>query len=117
MNKLEITIRNEKKILNSFYSELKEHGFSFLAHDGEFFNKIDSFEDILDLYHDLDEMTIYVQKGNLKASASFIFGNGEFGIFCMYFYSDSLEEFLTKTLLLMDQLVDEKNENNWCLID
>lgn len=45
------------------------------------------------------------------------YGNGEFGIFCMYFYSDSLEEFLTKTLLLMDQLVDEKNENNWCLID
>lgn len=117
MNRLEITKRNEEKILNSFYNELREHGFSFSAHDGEFSHKINSFEDILDLFHDLDEMSIYVQKDDLKASASFIFGNGEFGIFCMYFHSDSLTNYLTQTELLMEQLVDEKNENNWCLLD
>lgn len=112
MNKLEITKRNEEKILNSFYSELKEQGFSFSIYDGELFNKVSSVEGILDLYHNVEEMIIRVKRGNYKASASFIFGNGEDGIYCMYDYSYSLQEknLLTKTFKLIDKLADERCE-------
>ena len=112
MNRLEITKRNEEKILNSFYSELKEQGFSFSVYDGELFNKASSVDDILNLYHNLDVMHIHVQKGDYKASASFIFGNGEDGIYCMYDYSYSLQEknLLTKTFELIDELAEERCE-------
>lgn len=112
MNRLEITKRNEEKILNSFYSELNEQGFSFSVYDGELFNKVSSVDDILDLYHDLEMMSIHVKRGDYKASASFIFGNGEDGIYCMYDYSYSLQEknLLTKTFNLIDELADERCE-------
>ena len=112
MNRLEITKCNEEKILNSFYCELKEQGFSFSAHDGEFSHKIDSFENILDLYHDLDVIHIHVQKDDYKGCASFIFGNGEDGVYCMFDYSYSLLEknLLTKTFKLIDELADERCE-------
>ncbi|PXZ04377.1 hypothetical protein [Gilliamella apicola] len=110
MNRLEITKCNEEKILNSFYCELKEQGFSFKIYDGELFNSVSSLNDILDLYHDLDVMHIHVQKGDYNASASFIFGNGEDGIYCMYDYSFSLQEkkLLTKTFELIEELADER---------
>ena len=112
MNRLEITKCNEEKILNSFYSELNEQGFSFSVYDGELFNKVSSVGDILDLYHDLDDMSIHVKKGDYKACASFIFGNGEDGVYCMYDYSYSLLEknLLTKTFKLIDELADERCE-------
>ena len=112
MNRLEITKQNEEKILNSFYSELKEQGFSFKVYDGELFNDVRSLDDILDLYHDLDVMHIHVQKDDYKGCASFIFGNGEDGVYCMYDYSYSLQEknLLTKTFNLIDELADERCE-------
>jgi len=112
MNRLEITKCNEEKILNSFYCELKEQDFSFKVYDGELFNDVRSLDDILDLYHNLDVMHIHVQNGDYNASASFIFGNGEDGIYCMYDYSYSLLEknLLTKTFKLIDELADERCE-------
>ena len=110
MNRLEITKQNEEKILNSFYSELKEQGFSFKVYDGELFHDECSLDDILDLYHDLDAMHIHVQKDDYKGCASFIFGNGEDGVYCMYDYSCSLENLIPRTLAFIERLANERCE-------
>lgn len=107
---LKLTDENQKNILMSFYCELLEQKFSFKIYDGELFNDVRSLDDILDLYHDLDVMHVHVQKGDYKACASFIFGNGEGGVYCMYDYSCSLENFISRTLAFIERLANERCE-------
>lgn len=105
-----LTDENQTNILMSFYCELLEQDFSFKVYDGELFNDVRSLDDILDLYHDLDVMHIYVTRGDYRARASFIFGNGEDGVYCMYDYSCSLESFISRTLAFIERLANERCE-------
>lgn len=107
---LKLTDENQTKILTSLYHELDEQGFTLSVYDGELFNSVSSLNDILNLYHDLDEMHIHVKKGDYKACASFIFGNGEDGVYCMYDYSYSLKNLIGDTLALVDTLANERCE-------
>ena len=107
---LKLEDENQTKILTSLFYELDKQGFKLSVYDGELFNSVSSLKDILDLYHDLSEMHIYVQKDDYKACASFIFWNGEDGIFCMYDYTYSLIDFLPKTNDLIYTLADERCE-------
>lgn len=107
---LQLTDENQTNILMSFYCELLEHGFSFKVYDGELFHDECSLDDILDLYHDLDAMHIHVQKDDYKGCASFIFGNGEDGVYCMYDYSCSLENLIPRTLAFIERLANERCE-------
>lgn len=107
---LQLTDENQTKILTSLFYELDEQGFTISVFDGELFNSVSSLNDILDLYHDLDVMHVHVQKGDYKACASFIFGNGEDGIYCMYDYSCSLENFISRTLAFIERLANERCE-------
>lgn len=77
---LKLTDENQTKILTSLYHELGEQGFTLSVYDGELFNSVSSLDDILGLYHDLEEMHIHVTRGNYRAYASFMFWNGEDGL-------------------------------------
>ena len=92
---------SEIKILTSFYFELKRQKFSLTVYDGERYNEIDSLDNLLALHRDLNEMLIYVERDNLKSVARFIFGCGEFVLYCLYDYSSSLKIFINETLALM----------------
>lgn len=107
---LKLEDENQTKILTSLFYELDKQGFTLSVYDGELFNSVSSLNDILDLYHDLDVMHVHVQKGDYKACASFIFGNGEDGIYCMYDYSCSLKSFISRTLAFIERLANERCE-------
>lgn len=101
---------SEIKILTSFYYELKRQNFSLKIYDGELYNKIDSLDNLLALHRDLNEMLIYVERDNLRSIARFIFGCGEFVLYCLYDYSSSLKGFINETLMLMKTLANERCE-------
>lgn len=101
---------SEIKILTSFYYELKRQKFSLKIYDGELYNKIDSLDELLALHCDMNEMLIYVERGNLKGFARFIFGCGEFILYCLYDYSSLLKCFMNNTLMLMEKLATERCE-------
>ena len=58
----------------------------------------------------MNEMLIYVERGNLKGFARFIFGCGEFILYCLYDYSSLLKCFMNDTLILMEKLATERCE-------
>ena len=105
-----LTDENQTNILTSFYCELLAQKFSFKIYDGELFYPVNSLTDILGLYNDLEEMHIHVTRGDYKACASFMFWNGEDGVYCMYDYSCSLESFIGRTLAFIDRLANERQE-------
>lgn len=107
---IDLTLVNEIKILTSFYRELKHQGFSFTVYDGELYNEIETLDQILAFHSDLDEMSIHVERDNLKMVAKFIFGNGEDGIYCMYDYSCSLENLISETSALIEKLAKERQK-------
>ena len=107
---LQLTNENQTNILTSFYCELLEQGFSFKVYDGELFHDACSLDDILDLYHDLNVTHIYVTRGSYRARASFILGNNEDGVYCMYDYSCSLKSFISRTLAFIERLAKERCE-------
>lgn len=102
--------KNEIKILTTFYYELKRQRFSFTVYDGERYNKIDSLDNLLALHRDLNEMLIYVERDSLKSVARFIFGCGEFVLYCLYDYSSSLKIFINETLALMQTIATKRCE-------
>lgn len=53
--------KNEKIILKVFYKELTKQSFSLTVSDAEGLHKISSFENIIELYENLDEMIIIVR--------------------------------------------------------
>lgn len=107
---MQLSHKNEIKILTSFYYELKRQKFSLKIYDGELYNKIDSLDELLALHRDMNEMLIYVERGNLKGFARFIFGCGEFILYCLYDYSSLLKCFMNDTLMLMEKLATERCE-------
>lgn len=96
--------KNEKLILKVFYKELTKQGFSLTVSDAEGLHKISSFENIIELYENLDEMIIIVKKDNFEAKAKFIFDFGCFGIHCLYYNDIVLECFIKKTNKLIKNL-------------
>lgn len=102
--------KNEIKILTSFYYELKRQHFSFTVYYGERYNKIDSLDELLVFHRDLDEISIHVQRDNnsIEGVAHFIFGAGEFVLYCLYDYSSSLKKLINETLALMETLAEER---------
>lgn len=110
MNLNNFTLENEIKILTSFYRELKHQGFSFTVYDGELYNEIETLDQILAFHSNLDEMSIHVERDNLKGCALFTFGSGEDGIYCIYDYSCSLESFISRTLAFIERLANERCE-------
>lgn len=106
--------KNEIKVLTSFYYELERQRFSLKVYDGELYKKINSLDDILAFHSDLDEMSIHVERNDFRAVAHFIFGCGEFVLYCMYDYSSSLKGFINETLVLMETLANETLANERC---